>query len=80
MSPPWVPSMKGRKLRTILTVHLGYEEVRKVGSHRRLECAGKNALTFAFADSQELAPNQVWKVLIRDVGLTAQEAKEALGK
>jgi hypothetical protein len=70
--------MQARKFRTLLTRQLSYTVVRSTGSHKTLKADGRPNVTFAFKDSQELAPNQVWKVLIRDVGLTEDEAEAVL--
>lgn len=78
MTPRGLGTMKGRKLRTLLTRELGYNLVRSTGSHKTLECPGRPSVTFAFHDGQELAPSQIWKVLVRDVGLTEAEALEVL--
>jgi predicted RNA binding protein YcfA (HicA-like mRNA interferase family) len=58
----------------VLTGELGYEIVRQRGSHRRLEAKGRPALTFAFHDSESLSPGVVRDILMKQVGLTFDEA------
>ena len=57
---------------------LNYTVVRQSGSHRRLEAEGRPAVTFAFHDKATLAPGQVRKILVGDVGLDEEEATEVL--
>lgn len=69
--------MKARELRRLLErPPLGYTAKRSPGgSHVRLtSSAGYPDLTFAFHDSQTLAPGLVRKILTKDVGLTEEEA------
>jgi predicted RNA binding protein YcfA (HicA-like mRNA interferase family) len=58
----------------ILQVKLGYEVVRRTGSHRRLMATGRPALTFAFHDSESLAPGVVRDILVKQVGLSVEQA------
>ncbi|WP_376771509.1 type II toxin-antitoxin system HicA family toxin [Actinomadura alba] len=53
---------------------LGYEEVRRRGSHCRLEAEGRPSLTFAFHDGVSLAPGVVRDILVKQVGLDVDEA------
>ncbi|MDO8363059.1 MAG: type II toxin-antitoxin system HicA family toxin [Actinomycetota bacterium] len=58
---------------------LRYEVTRTSGSHRRMESAGGYPpLTFAFHATQTLPPGLVRKVLVKDVGLTVDEARALL--
>lgn len=70
--------MRGRALLRLLARQpLGYQEDpsrSRRGSHRTLISEGRPALIFAFHDRQEIAPGLVRKILIRDVGLTEEEA------
>lgn len=73
--------MKARRMRTLLAREFGYEvpaSARAGGSHRKLVAAGRPTLTFAFHDGDELGPVMVRRILIRDVGLTLQEALEVM--
>jgi predicted RNA binding protein YcfA (HicA-like mRNA interferase family) len=74
------PSMKARQLLAVLTrPPLRYRVVRQVGSHRRLESvAGYPPLTFAWHDGATIPPGLVRKVLVRQVGLSLQEALRCL--
>jgi predicted RNA binding protein YcfA (HicA-like mRNA interferase family) len=58
----------------VLTGELAYEIVRQRGSHRRLEAEGRPPLTFAFHDSESLSPGVVRDILMKQVGLTYDEA------
>lgn len=54
-----------------------YEIERQRGSHRILKStAGHPQLTFSFHDGQTLGPGMVKKVLMKDLGLTEDEARE----
>jgi predicted RNA binding protein YcfA (HicA-like mRNA interferase family) len=67
------------RLLAILTREpLGYRIVRQVGSHRRLEAEGWPALTFAFHERATIPPGLVRKILVRDVGLSEEEARRLL--
>lgn len=70
--------MKAQELLRLLERDLGYRVSRQSGSHRTLEAEGRPKLTFAFHDRQTLAPGLVRKVLLRDVGLSEDEAKAIL--
>jgi len=74
------PSMKARQLLTVLTrPPLRYRVVRQTGSHRRLQsAAGYPPLTFAWHDGATGPPGVVHKVLVRQVGLSVQEALKCL--
>lgn len=58
----------------ILQRELGYRVERQVGSHRRLVAEGRPTLTFAFHDGVSLSPGVVRDILIRQVGLTHDDA------
>jgi len=76
------PSMKARQsLAVLMRPPLRYRVVRQVGSHRRLQsAAGYPPLTFAWHDGATVTPGLVRKVLVRQVGLSAQEALQCLKK
>lgn len=69
--------MKGRELRRILE-RLGYTTTRQSGSHRRMVCAGKAPITFAFDDGDTVAPGLVRKVLSKEAGLSDEEVEAVL--
>jgi predicted RNA binding protein YcfA (HicA-like mRNA interferase family) len=52
--------------------------VRQRGSHKRLEAPGRPALTLAFKDGDELPPGLIRSILVKQVGLTLEEAEEVL--
>jgi predicted RNA binding protein YcfA (HicA-like mRNA interferase family) len=58
----------------VLTHELGYVVVRQRGSHRRLEAEGRPTLTFAFHDGVSLSPGVVRDILMKQVGLSRDEA------
>lgn len=66
------PSMKSSELMGILD-SLGYLQIRRSGSHRRLVCQGRTPLTFSFHDGVTIPPGLVKKVLKKDVGLSDKE-------
>jgi predicted RNA binding protein YcfA (HicA-like mRNA interferase family) len=58
----------------VLRRELGYEIARQSGSHRRMTAAGRPPLTFAFHDSESLSPGEVRDILVKQVGLSQDEA------
>lgn len=74
------PSMKAAKLQSLLEVKLGYSVKAQRGSHKKMvSAAGHPQLTFAFHDGAEVPPGLVRKILVKDVGLTADAAAQLLG-
>jgi predicted RNA binding protein YcfA (HicA-like mRNA interferase family) len=67
------PSLKAQQILRVL-IALGYEEVSRNGSHRKLACAGRPRVTFAFHDGVSLAPGVVRDILVKQVGLDNDEA------
>jgi predicted RNA binding protein YcfA (HicA-like mRNA interferase family) len=73
------PSMKARDLVAVLMRSpLNYAVARPSGSHRRLKSPGRPSITFAYHDRATLGPAAVRKVLVRDVGLSEDEALRLL--
>jgi predicted RNA binding protein YcfA (HicA-like mRNA interferase family) len=71
--------MKAKRLLAVLERRpLGYRMVRRAGSHRRMEAAGRPSLTFAFHDKATIPAGLVRKILIKDFGLAEDEARELL--
>ncbi len=71
--------MKARQLERILCGSaLGYEVVRRSGSHRTLRAPGRPDVTFSFHDHQTVGPAIVRKVLTKEVGLSDEEAEALL--
>ena len=58
----------------VLQGKLGYEIERQSGSHRRLVAEGRPTLTFAFRDSVSLSLGEVRDILVKQVGLSRDEA------
>lgn len=50
------------------------------GSHRKMVSEYYPELLFAFHDSDDIAPGLVRKILVRDVGLTQEQALRHLRK
>lgn len=69
------PSLRAPQMLRLLG-RLGYQQDRRSGSHRRLVAEGRPALTFAFHDRATLPPGVVRDILVRQVGLTLDEALE----
>ncbi len=78
--PASFPSLKARWLLAILARSpLDYRVVRQRGSHRHLRSsAGHPDLLFSFHDRVTIPPEAVRKILVRDVGLTEDEALQLL--
>jgi predicted RNA binding protein YcfA (HicA-like mRNA interferase family) len=57
---------------------LAYKVTRQKGSHRTLEAEGRPTLHLSFHDDQDLPPGLVRKILVEDVGLTENEARNLL--
>lgn len=73
------PSMPAARLKRLLIRKLAYREVPDSGpgSHCWLEADGRPRIRWAF-HARELAPIEVKKVLVRQAGLTLEEAKEVV--
>ncbi len=68
------PSLKARQLLRILG-RLGYEVTRQDGSsHRWLEAEGRPRVRFAHHYRVSVSPAHVRKILVKEVGLTVEEA------
>ena len=68
------PSLKARAMLRLLRGELGYEVAGQSGSHRRLVAEGRPSLTFAFHDDRSLTPVEVRDILVKQVGLSLDEA------
>lgn len=75
------PSMKATKLKQILRKKLGYHPIPKSGegSHTWLEAEGRPRIRWAFHNKVNVPPKDVRGVLVKQAGLTIEEAKEVLG-
>ncbi|ARO11682.1 hypothetical protein BMR99_03330 [Propionibacterium freudenreichii] len=78
MSTVW-PSLKARQLRRILEAS-GYTEVAdsRRGSHLTLRHPKLKDIRWAFHDKQTVPPMLVKKILLRDAGMSLDEALEVL--
>jgi predicted RNA binding protein YcfA (HicA-like mRNA interferase family) len=70
--------MKASELYRLLERELDYEVIRQSGSHRTMKAPGRPTLHLAFHDSQTIPPGLVRKILVKDVGLSVDEAKALL--
>lgn len=68
--------MRAKKLKKALVRQLGYVVERGKGSHFTLKAEGRPTLTFAFHDGVEIGPAMVRDILVKQVGLSLEEAKE----
>ena len=58
----------------LLERELGYDTARQRGSHRHLTAKGRPPLTFAFHPNDSLSPGEVRDILVKQVGLSQDEA------
>ncbi len=73
------PSLRARDLERIIEAVCG-APVRQKGSHRQYRSPnGGGTFTFAFHGSDTVGPHLVRRILVRDVGLTKDEAKARVG-
>jgi len=64
----------------LLTRQLGYRVVSQRGSHKKLEADGRPTVIFSYHDGGTVSPRAVKDILVRQVGLTLDEAKEVIGR
>lgn len=74
------PSLKAGKLMAILTSEpLAYDVARQRGAHRRMVSRnGYPSFTFAWHDGVTIPPGLVRKTLVKDVGLSEDEALDLI--
>ncbi|GHP18849.1 hypothetical protein RN2511_035850 [Rhodococcus sp. NKCM2511] len=74
-------SLRATKLLQILKSELGYRAVTNSGpgSHTWLRADGRPQIRWAFHNKVNLSPRTVRDVLVKQAGLTLDEAKEVLG-
>ncbi|HET9592399.1 MAG TPA: type II toxin-antitoxin system HicA family toxin [Solirubrobacterales bacterium] len=71
--------MKARRLLAVLEREpLKYRVVRQKGSHRRLLSPDYPKLVFAYHDRATVRSHMVREILVGDVGLAEDEARELL--
>jgi predicted RNA binding protein YcfA (HicA-like mRNA interferase family) len=82
MSPlvPGFKQVRVRKFRTLLQRELGYVVVRSSGSHKTLHAPGRPPLTLAFKDGDSIGAHMVRDILVKQVGLTLDEAREVVSR
>ncbi|WP_460830785.1 type II toxin-antitoxin system HicA family toxin [Nocardioides hungaricus] len=57
---------------------LGYTITRQRGSHRQMDAPGLGRVVFAFHDGDEIGPAMVRDILVKQVGLSLERAKEVV--
>jgi len=73
------PSMKARRLLTILCREpLGYTFTQDGTSHCKLRAADRPTIGFAFHDRATIPPGLVRRILVNQVGLTVEQAREVI--
>lgn len=72
------PSLKAKALEKIIESVCG-APVRQTGSHRQYRSPNGGTFTYAFHGSDTVGPALVRRILVRDVGLTMDEAKARVG-
>lgn len=74
------PALRAQQLLTLLQREpLCYAVVRQKGSHRRLRSErGYPEIGFSFHDGVTIPPGLVRKILVADVGLSEDEARDLL--
>lgn len=76
---PTFPAMKWPQLKRVLERQpLDYRVTKQSGSHRTMESDSHPTLWLAFHDRAELAPGLVRKIMVKDIGLSEDEALELL--
>ena len=71
------PSLKAPRLLSVLCRDpLRYQVVRQRGSHRKLEAEGYPPLTLAFHDADTIPGGMVRKILVDQVGLDEDVARQ----
>lgn len=76
MNYSW-PSMKAKKFRALLR-SLGYRKLRGQGSHEVLHADGRPQIVYAFHSGATIPGGLVRNILVKQVGLTLDEAKEVV--
>lgn len=65
-------------LAVLMRAPLNYEIVRQKGSHRTMEADGRPRVRFSYHDGATVPPGVVRHILVKTVGLAADEALELL--
>ena len=80
MGNAW-PSHKASYVLRLLQRQLGYVKVAgtQEGSHVWLEAPGRPRIRWAYHNKRSLAPRELKRLLVEDVKLSLDEAKEVLG-
>ena len=76
---PGFPSLRARRLRTLLQRELGYEVVRQRGSHKQMRAPGLKPITFAYPDGDAIGALMVRRILL-STGISEERAKEVASR
>jgi predicted RNA binding protein YcfA (HicA-like mRNA interferase family) len=73
--------MKAQEFERILKrAPLYYNLARQSGSHRRFEAPDRPPFTFSYHKGATIPPGVVRKILLKDIGLSEDEAMRILGR
>jgi predicted RNA binding protein YcfA (HicA-like mRNA interferase family) len=81
--PPLAPGFSAMRARSVLRLlqrEFGYTVVRRSGSHRILKAPDRPRIIFAFHDKDEVGPSLLRDILVKQVGLSLEEAKEVVSR
>lgn len=73
------PSMKAKAFVALLCRELGYEIYSQKGSHRKMRSSQHPDILFSYHDGDTVPPGVVKHILLKQVGLTEEEARNVLG-
>lgn len=76
--PSRFPTLKAQHVMRLLR-SIGYQEVRRRGSHRTLKAAGRRTIHFAWHDGRDVRPRYLRDMLVEDAGLSDEEIASLLG-
>lgn len=77
MGNQW-PALKARDMVRLLQRELGYAVARQEGSYRTMVADGRPPITFAFHDEVTIRPRVVGTILVQQIGLSLEEARELI--
>ena len=76
---PSFPAMTWPQFKRVLERRpLAYRVTKQSGSHRKMESDNYPTLWLAFHDRAELAPGLIRKIMVKDIGLSEDEALQLL--
>ena len=72
-----LPALKAARVLRLLA-RVGYTEVRRRGSHRKMVADGRGDIIFAYHDKVTIPPHVLRKMLVDVAGLTEDEIEDLL--